>query len=169
MTFVGGITPEHSVGHALLERLAERVPLTSGAMAGLAGERFSAEGRHCGEAWGMDMYRVLARSQIVVNRHIRSAQGCSNNMRMFEAPGVGALLITERSRNLSALFEPGRRCSAYGGAEELIDLIEHHLADPGERVRIAGCGTAPDARRAQLSTPDRRLAELLEYRLTAKR
>jgi spore maturation protein CgeB len=117
----------------------------------------------------MDMYRVLARSMIVVNRHIRAAKGYANNMPMFEATGVGALLITERSPNLGELLEPGREVLAYGCAEELIELIEYYLADPIELGRIAEAGhyrtlAAHDYRRRIGE-----LAERLEDRLHRKR
>lgn len=170
VAFVGGITPEHSSGTALLERLASRVPL---AIWGYGVESLRSDSPlkacHRGEAWGMDMYRVLARSKIVVNRHIRAAEGYANNMRMFEATGVGALLITERSPNLSELFEPGREVLAYGGADELIELIEHYLAEPAELDRVAGAGQ----RRTVADHDYRRrigeLAELLGQRLSSKR
>jgi hypothetical protein len=170
VAFVGGVTPEHSAGTALLERLAGRVPL---AIWGYGVESLGSDSPlkacHRGEAWGMDMYRVLARSKVVVNRHIRAAEGNSNNMRMFEATGVGALLITERSPNLSELFEPGREVLAYGGAEELIELIEHYLADPVELGRVADAGQ----RRTLADHNYRRrigeLAELLDQRLPPKR
>ena len=170
VAFVGGITAEHSSGTALLERLAGRVPL---AIWGYGVESLGSDSPlracHSGEVWGMDMYRVLARSKIVVNRHIRAAEGYANNMRMFEATGVGALLITERSPNLAELFEPGREVLAYGGAEELIELIEHYLAEPVELGRIADAG-----HHRTLADHDYRrrigeLAELLEQRLPRKR
>jgi len=170
VTFVGGITAEHSSGTALLERLANRVPL---AIWGYGVESLRSDSPlkacHRGEAWGMDMYRVLARSKIVVNRHIRAAEGCSNNMRMFESTGVGALLITERSPNLSELFEPRREVLAYGGAEELIELIEHYLAEPAELGRVADAGQCRTVADHNYRRRIGELAELLEQRLPRAR
>ena len=59
------------------------------------------------------MYRVLAQSRIAVNRHGDFAGGYAANMRMFEATGVGALLMTESAANLPDFFEPGREVVAY--------------------------------------------------------
>ena len=50
------------------------------------------------------MYKVYGRSKIVINRHGEVAQGFANNMRMFEATGMGALLMTGQSPNLSDFF-----------------------------------------------------------------
>ena len=48
--------------------------------------------RYHGEAWGLDMYGVLAHSKIALNRHIDVAEDNANNMRLYEATGVGTLL-----------------------------------------------------------------------------
>ena len=50
-----------------------------------------------GEAWGIKQYEVYARSKIVINRHGEVAQGALNNMRCFEATGMGAALVTDNS------------------------------------------------------------------------
>ena len=59
------------------------------------------------------MYRVLARSKIALNRHIDVAEDHANNMRLYEATGVGTFLITDAKRNLSELFEPGEEVVTY--------------------------------------------------------
>lgn len=78
---------------------------------------------YAGPAWGREMYSVYARSKIVVNRHGEIAGGYSNNLRMYEATGMGALLMTETSRNLDSLFPIGTVCR-YRDTEELLDQIE---------------------------------------------
>ena len=93
--------------------------------------------RHHGEVWGLDMYRALARSRITLNRHIDVAENNANNMRLYEATGVGALLITDRKDNLGELFEVGREVVAYGSAEEAVELIRHYIAHPEEARGIA--------------------------------
>lgn len=80
-----------------------------------------------GQAWGIEQYRVYARSKIVINRHGEVAEGFSNNMRMFEATGMGALLMTETSKNLSLYFNDGTECIAYDNEEHLIRNIEDAL------------------------------------------
>jgi spore maturation protein CgeB len=170
VTFVGGLTAEHGRGTALLERVAGRLPLS---VWGYGAESLPPgsclRDRHHGEAWGIDMYRILARSQIVLNRHIDAAEGHANNMRMFETTGVGALLATERAPNLYELFEPGAEVLSYGSEAELVTLVEHQLKHPQERLRIAAAGQARTLSQHTYRARIGQLAELLERHLAAKR
>ena len=167
VSFVGGLNPAvHAAGTELLERLARHVPIEFwgyGAAALPAGSPIRA--RYHGEAWGMAMYRVLARSRIVVNRHIDVAAGYANNMRLYEATGAGALLVTDPGRNLGELFEPGREVVVYEGVDDLVETLECLLGDDAERRRIAAAG---QARTMRDHTYERRMGELaaiLEERL----
>jgi spore maturation protein CgeB len=90
--------------------------------------------------WGRAMYQTLARSQITVNVHVDAASGLAGNMRMFEATGTGALLITEDAPNIGDIFEPGRELVTYRSNSELTDLIRHFLAYPDEAQTIAKAG-----------------------------
>ena len=40
------------------------------------------------------MYKILGRSKISFNRHINTAENNANNMRLYEATGMGSLLLT---------------------------------------------------------------------------
>ena len=66
-----------------------------------------------GAAWGRGMYEVLGRSRITVNNHARIAGSTANNLRLFEATGMGALLVTEAASNLAQLFEAGQEVATY--------------------------------------------------------
>ena len=114
-SFVGSLDPTvHGDGTALLERLAARVPIERlGLRRGKLSRDSQLLAHYRGEAWGLDMYAVLARSRISLNRHIDVAEGHANNMRMFETTGVGALLLTEAAPNLADLFAPGEEVVAY--------------------------------------------------------
>ena len=57
------------------------------------------------------MYEILAHSQVTLNRQNVAAEGSANNMRLLEATGVGALLLTESRKNLNDLFAPAGRLS----------------------------------------------------------
>jgi hypothetical protein len=169
VSFVGGLNPAvHGAGTALLERVCRRTEL---AVWGWGAEALR-EGspileRYRGQAWGLDMYRVLARSRIVINRHIEAAEEYANNMRLFEATGVGALLLTEQRRNIADLFEPGREVVVYEGADDLVEKIEHYVRHEEERREIA---TAGQRRTLAEHTYGRRITELagmLEARLTS--
>jgi hypothetical protein len=157
--FVGGLHPRwHTSGTALLERVAEAIDLRVwgyGAQALSAGSALRR--RYQGEAWGLDMFRVLARARIVVNRHVDVAQGVANNMRLYEATGCGALLVTEAAPNLPEILEPGVECVTYRDAGELVERVRHYLAHDDERMTIAAAG---QARTLRDHTYARRMAQL---------
>ncbi len=96
--------------------------------------------RYRGEAWGTDMYRVLARSQIALNRHGDVAGEFAANMRLYEATGMGAMLITDAKQNLGDLFEVDREVVAYSSSDELVAKIQYFLHHDVERETIAAAG-----------------------------
>lgn len=167
LVFVGGINPRvHAQGTRLLERICERKDV---AVWGYGVEELP-EGsaiRRCwrGEAWGLEMYSALANAQVVLNRHIDAAEGHANNMRLYEATGAGAALLTDPGSNLAELFEPGREVAVYRDEDDLLARTSSLLADAGERLGIACAG---QERTLREHTYDRRIAEaaqMLETRL----
>jgi hypothetical protein len=144
VVFVGGLSGgPHAKGNQLLERVGQRIPID---FWGYDADRWPSDSavrrRYHGQAWGLDMYRVLGKSRIALNRHIDVAEDYANNMRLYEATGVGTLLITDAKRNLHELFEPGEEVVTYANEDELIEKIEHYLGDEPQRVRIAQAGQA---------------------------
>jgi spore maturation protein CgeB len=87
------------------------------------------------------MYRVLARSRITVNRHIGIAENYANNMRLYEATGMGALLLTEDKDNLRDIFEPGREVETYSDPDQLVEKI-NTLLRSNRLQEIAAAGQA---------------------------
>ena len=61
-------------------------------------------------------------------------------MRLFEATGVGALLVTESARNLPGLFTPGEEVVTYDSPDDLVEKVRHYAAHPDERIAIAAAG-----------------------------
>ncbi|MDD5434034.1 MAG: glycosyltransferase, partial [Nitrospira sp.] len=141
VTFVGGISAVHSSGTRLLEELVKNTPIE---FWGYGAETLSVDSpirqRHHGEVWGLEMFSILSQSQITVNRHIDVAENNANNMRLFEATGCGALLITDYKDNLSQLFDIGKEIVAYRSPEECAALIKYYLANPEEAGKIAEAG-----------------------------
>jgi spore maturation protein CgeB len=113
-----------------------------------------------GEAWGLDMYRLLAQSRVVINRHGKSAKGFANNMRLFEATGMGALVLTEDAPNLRDLFEPGVEVLTYTSERELRARLREALDDDDRRIAIAGAGQQRTLRDHQYADRARTLAAL---------
>jgi hypothetical protein len=167
IAFVGGLDPRvHGAGTRLLERIAREVDLEVwGYGAGELPQESAVARRYRGEAWGLEMYEVLARSRIALNRHIGLADGYANNMRLFEATGVGALLVTDAKRNLADLFEPGREVVAYEDEDDLVEKLRHFAEHDDERRSIAAAGQARTLREHTYANRMTELAAMLEARL----
>lgn len=136
VTFVGGVSRQHESTQPLLEAVAA-------ADVGLSIFGYGAEqlpqhlqALHHGERWGFDMYTELRRSAITLNRHIRVAEGYSNNMRLFEATGVAATLVTDRSKNLHQYFNDDEVLS-YSTVDEAVDCIRWALEHRDEARQMA--------------------------------
>jgi len=165
VSFVGTIHSDrvHRGGVQLFERLSSDVDLDLWGQIDAKLPRSSLiRSRYRGQAWGMDMYRVLAHSRIAVNRHGDIAGGYAANMRMFEATGVGALLVTESATNLPDFFEPGREVVAYDGADDLVEKIRYFLEHDEERRRIAAAGQRRTLSEHTYGHRIRQLAGMLE-------
>jgi hypothetical protein len=167
VTFVGGLDPAvHPARTRLLGRVAAEADL---AVWGYGAEALPEDSpvRRCyrGAAWGLDMYEILARSRVTLNRHIDLADGYANNMRLFEATGVGALLLTEARTNLTDLFEPGREVAAYQDEDDLVSKLRHYLEREEERAAVAAAGQARTLREHTYARRMAELAAMLEERL----
>jgi spore maturation protein CgeB len=90
--------------------------------------------------FGLDMYRLLADSKITFNRHSAPAAGTVDNIRLFQATGVGACLLTDYGSNLHQLFEADREVVAYRSPEECIEKARYLLDHEQERQAIALAG-----------------------------
>jgi spore maturation protein CgeB len=167
ISFVGGLGADvHGPRVQLLERIAERLPF-EGWGYGWDGLPDGALRRaYRGEAWGIEMYRVLAQSRIVVNRHSTAAAGFANNMRLFEATGAGAMLVTESAPNLSDFFAEGREVVTYDHPDDLMEKLSHYLEHDGERIAIASAGQRRTLRDHTYAQVMARLSEILEARLS---
>ena len=140
-TFVGGISPAHKKGTDLLEELARHINID---FFGYGAETLDRNSpiipKHHGEVWGLNMYKVLLSSRITINRHIDVAENYANNMRLYEATGCGAMLITDYKDNLNELFKVGREVIAYRDVDELIKLIKYYMKNDEEQSKIAENG-----------------------------
>jgi len=159
VSFVGGISRHHGKAELTLEHMARHTPMQFFGYGAESLQRNSAIwARHHGEVWGLQMYRTLARSRITLNRHTNAAENYANNMRLYEATGVGTLLLTDRKDNLGDLFEIGKEVVAYSSKEEAAELIQYYLAHPEEAQVISNAG---QARTLRDHTYKRRMEELV--------
>ncbi|MFO0698015.1 MAG: glycosyltransferase [Nitrospira sp.] len=169
LTFVGGLSPSHRERWEFLAALSNSVPIHFWGYGteALAQHGLKANRLH-GDAWGMDMFSVLARSAITVNHHIDVAKSNANNMRLFEATGCGALLVTDYKENLGDLFAIGSEVVAYRSVTECTDLISYYMERQDEARAIAQRGQARTLRDHTYEARMRHTAELLDRHLEIK-
>ena len=79
---------------------------------------------------------------VLEDRHQSSRRrgAVGNNLRLFEATGTGALLLTDWKENLSEMFEPGKEVIAYKSPEECLELLTYYLEHDEDRAAIASAG-----------------------------
>jgi len=90
--------------------------------------------------YGLEMYQSIVNAKIILNRHVEVAGDYAGNMRLFEATGIGACLLTDNKKNITDLFEPGMEIVVYEDNEECLNKIEWLLANENERKKIAEAG-----------------------------
>jgi len=142
LSFVGGISRHHHTTVPLLNAVQKT-------FAGLQIFGYGADSlksdpalyrAHEGERWGLAMYEVLLKSKVTLNRHISISENYANNMRLFEATGAGALLITDDKSNLDQYFLPSAEVLAYTSLDEAADMVKWATENPDEAAIIAARG-----------------------------
>ena len=160
ISFVGSLFSSHRSRIEWLELLSRclDVQIWGQGVSGLP-ENSWIRKRYEGNAWGIQMYGILHSSKITLNNHIDVAGSYANNMRLFEATGVGALLVTDWKVNLHEMFEPGKEVVAYRSPEECVELVQYYLEHDKEREAIARAG---QERTLREHTYYHRMQELVE-------
>jgi len=143
VTFAGNFFAVHSSREAWMEVLCREFPQLK-IWAPTLGQLPAGSVLHrhyAGQAWGAEMYQILQSSNVTLNHHGNVAP-YANNMRLFEATGVGAFLLTDWKSNLSDMFDVGTELVAYRTVEECVELVRYYLAHDEEREAIARAGQA---------------------------
>ena len=81
-------------------------------------------------------------------------------MRLFEATGVGAYLLTDFKDNLHTLFAPDREVAVWRSVDDCLKAIDRALANDAQRAAIARAG---QARTMAQHTYRHRAAEILGF------
>ena len=115
--------------------------------------------------YGLAMYQMLHDSMVTFNNHIDISSDSANNMRLYEATGVGACLLTDRKENLVDIFEPDVEVVTYCSAKEAAAKARYLLAHDGERRRIAEAGQRRTLRDHTISSRARQLEEIVKSAL----
>lgn len=143
VSFVGGFSPHHKEGNRMFEKLAREIKVDFwGYGVNYLMPNSPIKKRFHGLAFGKKMYEVFADSKIVINRHIGVAKKSANNMRMFEATGMGALLLTDHKSNMNEFFDTNREVVTYKSSKDLISKVKKYLKDDKARKIIAKRGQA---------------------------
>ncbi|MCH8102793.1 MAG: glycosyltransferase [Chloroflexi bacterium] len=171
LSFVGGLAKCHSIRIAFLEKLCQETDLH---IFGYGLDSLPADSairsRHHGPVWGLEMYDVLRASKITLNVHAETdvrgqvSHRFANNMRLYEATGVGTCLLTEERDNLHTLFRPNEEVVTYCDYDDCVARIRELLTDDHRRLAIAGAG---QARTLRSHTYTQRMAELKDILETA--
>ena len=82
------------------------------------------------------MYEILQKSLITLNVHEALLNGNVGNMRMFEASGVGTMLLNDYGNNLSQLFEIDKEIVAFKSFPEALEKYQYYVEHPTEAIQI---------------------------------
>lgn len=86
--------------------------------------------------YGSKLYHTIAQAKIVINAYTDHNQAFKSNMRLFEAIGLGAFLISEEG-NYPDGFRPGKDFYTYRDADGMFRQIELVLRDWPRHATIA--------------------------------
>ena len=160
VSFVGSVSRAHTSRTELLEYLSEMPEFELwGRLVHKLRDGSAIRTHYEGQAWGITMYQTLAASKITINQHIDIAESHANNLRLYEATGVGTMLITDWKEDLHELFEPGKEVVTYRSPEECVELVRYYLEHDDEREAIARAG---QARTISEHTYENRIRQLLD-------
>ena len=141
LVFIGNISGHHQERIKLLEEVSRHAPLSCyGAGVESLAPDSPLRGLVQPPIWGYEMYRKLQQSQIALNIHIDIAEKYAANMRLYEATGVGTMLLTDWKENLKDLFDVGQEVVTYRTPEECAELASYYLNHQSEREAIAAAG-----------------------------
>ena len=160
VSFVGSFTTRYADRLEIVTSVAEAAPLRTWT-ADSAAIPMDSPIRSTIEspAWGRAMYEVLARSLMTINTHGRIAGKDANNLRLYEATGMGALLVTDARRNMGELFDVGSEVVTYLDAADCARVVRYYLDHPAEAASIAAAG---QRRTLKDHTWANRMAQLVE-------
>jgi len=112
--------------------------------------------------FGMEMFKTMAASRVVLNVHADIAGTYAGNMRLFEATIAGACLLTDWAGNLSALFEPEREVLVCKERAEWPAKVRAALADPQKSTAVARAGQMRTLREHTVAAFYERVREAVE-------
>lgn len=125
---------------------------------------------HDEKLFGADFAREISNSLASINL-LRPQNRDSHNMRTFEIPAVGGLMLTQNSSELREFLQPGRDCLVFNTPHEMRERAEQVMRYPGDFVEMRARGLQAvsshsyDARARQLVQA---IVELLHERTAGR-
>jgi spore maturation protein CgeB len=93
------------------------------------------------DVFGPEMSSIMTTSSICLNM-LRPQNRGSHNMRTFEIPAMGGLMLTNRTQGQQEFFPENEACYMYGNVAELKLKISYILANKAEAERVRARGVA---------------------------
>jgi spore maturation protein CgeB len=164
LTFAGSLVVRsdlHVRRLRLVGELAKRFPLTVRATGSILQWKWTERAQrrrlrhlHWGEAMdvhrlgrvnlgavhGLPMYRFFGESLVTFNVHIDNARNVASNMRLFEASGMGACLLTDGGVGMQDYFEPDKEVVLYGTPAEAVQKARWLFENTGKAREIGEAG-----------------------------
>lgn len=166
ISFVGSFSDRYADRTQIVEAVAASSPLaTWTADAALLDPSSPILPTIRGVAWGRGMFEVLARSRMTINTHGKIAGPSANNLRLYEATGMGALLVTDERANLGDLFDVGREVVTFRDAADCAAVVRYYADHPAEAESIAEAGQRRTLREHTWADRMARLVEMIHPRL----
>jgi len=111
--------------------------------------------------FGLDLYETIGSAKLVFNAAVDMAGSDRGNMRVWEAMGCGAALVSDAGRYPEGMVA-GDTFLDYGNDQEMIGAIEMLLQRTGERKAMAGRAHAEISTRYSKSVQWRAFQRLCE-------
>lgn len=118
--------------------------------------------------FGLEMYQMLCQYGIVLNNHGQVAGNFAGNMRMFEATGVGACLITDNKHNMPDLFDIDNEVVVYNSHEECLEKIKWLLSNESKAKQVAESGQKKTLCSHTVENRCKEIVDILEVELKKK-
>ncbi len=115
--------------------------------------------KYQGAKYGIDMYQALAKSKLTFDIQGEIGGDYAATMRLFEATGVGTVLIEENKKNIPILFEPDKEIVTFDSFDEAMEKIIFLLENEKKANEIAKAG---QIRTLKDHTYENRAQKLLE-------
>lgn len=90
--------------------------------------------------FGREYYKVMGQYGICLNLHAPCAGYGAGNMKMFEATGMGACLLTDYRSENAELFDIANEIVVYDSFEDMAEKAKWLLDNPGKAREIALAG-----------------------------